>query len=296
LIDQEEWMSAVPIADENEALRELIAKVDELAVLPHVVFKVLEVTGDCDSPAHEMERAITIDPGFSSRVLVLANSAYFGLPKRVTSIKEAIMFLGYKSVRNLAMSVGVFDLFVGKNDAESLRRRAWWRHSVDTAVCCRWIAGKTGKTLPDDSYTCGLLHFIGKTLLDRFGRADYGQISEMEKLGIADYNAEREVFGCDHIEVALAATTKWGFPDVLVSGLQYATPPQAGDQFTAQRACTALGSAIATIATQGRAADHGDMINSIPQWALAELGLDPASLEAIVEGGTGAIAAAQLHF
>jgi HD-like signal output (HDOD) protein len=294
--DQEEWMSALPIADENDALRELIAKVDELAVLPHVVFKVLEITGDCDSPAHEMERAITVDPGFSSRVLVLANSAYFGLPKRVTSIKEAIMFLGYKAVRNLAMSVGVFDLFVGKNDAESLRRRAWWRHSVDTAVCCRWLAGKAGKTLPDDSYTCGLLHYIGKTLLDRFGKGDYNAVSEMEKLGVPDYQAEREIFGCDHVEVALAATIKWGFPEVLVAGLQYVTKPEEGQSFPAQRASTALGSAIATIATHGRMSDDVDLLINVPEWALAELGLDPGTIEAIIEGGTSAIAAAQLHF
>src|SRR5688572_2309354 len=102
-------MSALPHSEANHALDQIMSKVDGMAVLPHVVFKVLEITGDCDSPAVEMEKAINIDPGFSTKILTLANSAYFGLPKRVTSIKEALMFLGFKSIRNLAMTVGAFD-------------------------------------------------------------------------------------------------------------------------------------------------------------------------------------------
>src|SRR3954463_725910 len=156
-------MSALPIDSLNDPLAELLEKVDGLAVLPHVVFKVLEVSGSEDAPPMELERAIIVDPGFSSKVLTLANSAFFGLPRRVTSIREAILFLGFRSVRNLAMTVGAYDLFVGKTDKESMRRRGWWRHSLDTAVCCKWLCFYSKRGNADDAYTCGLLHLIGKT-------------------------------------------------------------------------------------------------------------------------------------
>lgn len=285
-------MSALPQSDPNLALNELMSKVDNLAVLPHVVFKVLEVTGDCDSPAVEMEKAITIDPGFSTKILTLANSAYFGLPKRVTSIKESLMFLGFKSVRNLAMTVGAYDMFVGKNDEESLRRRTWWRHSVDTAVCAKWLSKLAPKLSADEAYTCGLLHVLGRTLLDRFGDGNYTECSHLIESGVDVMEAERQIFGCDHVEVAVAAARKWGFPESLVQGLRYVEQPLPDDEFKVERASTALASAIARIAKQGRKMDE----LKVPIWAFPLLQLPPEQAEHIVEDGIAEIAAAQIAF
>ncbi len=264
-------MSALPYSNQNCALDDIMAKVDNLAVLPHVVFRVLEVTGDCDSPANEMEKAIIIDPGFSTKLLTLANSAYFGLPKRVTSIKEAIMFLGYKSVRNLAMTIGAFDMFVGKNDEESLRRRTWWRHSVDTAVCAKWLAKASPKLSADESYTSGLLHLLGKTLLDRFGEGSYTECSHMIDDGMPVCKAETLIFGCNHVEVAVTATKKWGFPESLVQGLKYVDQPLPDENFKVERASIALSSSIARMARQGHILEEVDA----PTWTFALLQLPP---------------------
>jgi len=283
-------MSAVPQSDHTTALEVLMAKVDNLAVLPHVVFKVLEVTGDCDSPANEMEKAITIDPGFSSKVLTLSNSAFFGLPKRVTSIKEALMFLGFKSVRNLAMTVGAFDMFVGKNDEESLRRRAWWRHSVDTEVCAKWLARVSPGLNADEAYTCGLLHYLGKTLLDRFGDGSYTDCSHLIESGVSVNEAEERIFGCNHVEVAVSATRKWGFPESLVQGLRYLEPPAEDEDFHKERACTALASTIATLARKGRVADE----LGIPSWCFSTLQLPDERAQTIVDEGIAEITAASL--
>jgi HD-like signal output (HDOD) protein len=282
-------MSALPITTTQDPLATLMGKIDGLAVLPHVVFKVLELTDSLESPLHEMERAITVDPGFSSKVLVMANSAYFGLPRRVTSIKESLLFLGFKTVRNLAMTVGVFDLFVGKTDRESLRRRHWWRRSVDAAVCARWLASRSDKLHGDDSYTCALLHLIGKTLMDRYGEKDYNPIVELEERGVPDLLAEQKLYGFNHIDVAAAAAAKWGFPSVLSAGLNYSEPAEGDDEFRPQRACTALASAIAMTVTSK--SEH----IALPNWAMLELGYDPENMHDLVERATAAIAAAQLQ-
>jgi HD-like signal output (HDOD) protein len=283
-------MSAIPIVTSQDPLSSLMEKIDGLAVLPHVVFKVLELTDSLESPLHEMERAITVDPGFSSKVLVMANSAYFGLPRRVTSIKESLLFLGFKTVRNLAMTVGVFDLFVGKTDRESLRRRQWWRRSVDAAVCARWLASKNKSLHVDDSYTCALLHLIGKTLMDRYGGKDYNPIVELTEKGVPDLLAEQKLYGFTHIEVAAAAAAKWGFPSSLSAGLDYTEPNEANLEFRGQRACTALASAIAATITN----KSGDA-TSLPAWALVELGYDPTDCHDLLEQATAAISAAQLQ-
>jgi HD-like signal output (HDOD) protein len=287
-------MSALPISSDNDSLKRLISKVNDLAVLPHVVFKVLEISTSTDSPAQDMERAIIVDPGFSGKLLTLANSAQYALPKKVTSIKEAIMFLGYRQIRSMAMTVGVFELFVGKTDKESLRRRTWWRHSVDAAVCCRWLATSTKKLSPDDAYTSGLLHYMGKSLLDKYGDRSYDEVEFNLGRGLSDIEAEERVFGCNHVEVTMAAAEKWGFPEELRTGLYYLSGDDAEGTILAARACTALGSQIAHVLRDGHNEDCAQ--HALPAWTFAPLGLNPDDATRLLEGASSVMAQTQMSF
>lgn len=282
------------VEPQNDSLRKLVAQVNDMAVLPHVVFKVLELSSSTDNPTSEIEKAITVDPGFSSKVLILANSAAFALPRKVLSIREALMFLGYKAVRQLAMTVGIYDMFVGKNDRESLRRRAWWRHSVDSALCAKWLAEHTGKLPGDDAYTCGLLHYIGKTLLERFGGFEYKHVEEMVVFGIKDYKAEEAVYGCNHVEVAVAAARKWGLAGELIFGLEYTHPPEEDDPFRFHRACTALATQIATMAVEGNTFSE-DSLHCLPVWAMEMMELKLDQAEKIVEGASTSISSMRMQ-
>jgi HD-like signal output (HDOD) protein len=256
-------------------LFELTAKVQELSVLPHVVFKVLELTQSVETSASEIERVIIVDPGFSSKVLVLANSASFGLPKRVTSIREAVGYLGFRHLRNVALTVGAYDLFVGKTDRESLRRREWWRHSIDTAVTARWLASKTLRLPADEAYTCGLLHQIGKTLIDRYAAADYERVMTMTRTGMADYVAERQFYGYDHSDVAAAAVEKWGLPETLQSALRYLTAPEPSDIAGNHRACLAMSTWLAR-----RVKGVSD---PSPEWAVQLMGFEEDALDGLTQ-------------
>ncbi|MCA1947170.1 MAG: HDOD domain-containing protein [Armatimonadetes bacterium] len=284
-------MALAPRLAENPALDRLLQQVTELAVLPHVVFKVLELSGNEDYPTATMEQAITVDPGFSSRLLRVANSSYYALPRKVQSIREAITCLGFRAVRQLAMTVGVFDVFIGKNDADSLRRRAWWRHAVDTAVCCRWLASKKPVCKPDEAYTAGLLHTIGKSLLDRFGQGQYRFVEELVARGAPVLGAERAVFGCDHIEAGVAAARKWGFPESLQSSMQYLLEPGAEDPHANERAVVAICSLLAEYAVSGMP-DGGTEAEVLPSWALLRLGCSKDDADDLVAGATEAIASA----
>ncbi|HZH98159.1 MAG TPA: HDOD domain-containing protein [Fimbriimonadaceae bacterium] len=278
-------MSAMPIQDQARQVDALVSKVNELAVLPHVVYKVLEIAGSTDSPASEIEKAIVVDPGFCAKLLTHANSAYYGLPRQVTSIREAIVFLGFKAVRQMAMTVACFDLFVGKNDKESLRRRAWWRHSIDTAVCSKYIAQKTKRVTPEEAYTCGLLHIIGKTLLDRYAPGAYERVESLIASGVQDYIAEQQVYGCDHVRVGMAAATKWGLPENLVEALNYTDPKAANDPFAPFSATVALSTVISRIAITGT---HEEL----PIWACEALEFSEAERQELIDAGMEVIAAA----
>lgn len=291
-------MSALPIESTSPAVSKVLVKVDEIAVLPQVVYKVVEITGASESSAQMIEKAILVDPGFSAKVLAQANSAFYGLPRKVTSIREAVMFLGFRAVRQLAMTVGVFDLFVGKSDDESLRRRAWWRHSVDTAVCCKFMSEQYKCAAPDEAYTCGLLHYIGKTLLDRYAPESYSEVQARIDHGMSDVEAESEVYGCHHVEVGVAVGERWGFPEVLIAGLEYVYEPSVNDPFGELMACVAISDSVATFALEGLSrSDLPLALERLPQWAVERLSLTVDDLESVIDGGTAAIArAASLQF
>lgn len=284
-------MSALPTGQSNPAVERVMARTQEVAVLPQVVYKIMEMTSSTDSSAALLEKAIVIDPGFSAKILTQANSAYYALPRKVTSIREAVAFLGFRAVRQLAMAVGVFDLFVGKTDKESLRRRAWWRHSLDTAVCCRFLSGKLGLRVADEAYTAGLLHYIGKTLMDRSDPTEYEKVMLLVEKGATDLQAERAVFGCDHIEVGMAAAVKWGFPDVLVLGLDYLAPRAEGESSAKVAALVNLGDRIARIAVSGKETLDCEA-EAAQSWSLESLGIKQEELRTYVDESMEAIAAA----
>jgi HD-like signal output (HDOD) protein len=273
-----------------DPIAQVLESSKDLAVLPQVVFKIMELTDSVESSAGQMERAIVVDPGFSAKILRQANSAYYALPRKITSIREAIVFLGFKSVRQLAMAVGIFDMFVGKNDRESLRRRAWWRHSLDTAVCCRVIADMIPGVDPDEAYTCGLLHYIGKTMLDRYNPKSYEKVQVLLEAGASDVQAETAVFHCHHGQVSEAITHKWGFPEMLVGGMNYLSVPKEDDESGDLRATTAISDYIAR-AAQTDLPDE-DIAESLPTWAVERLSKNEQTWPVLVARGTGAIDAA----
>lgn len=285
-------MAAQPQMDRAAAVATIIDSNKELAALPQVVFKVMEMTGSDLACAAELEKAIVIDPGFSAKLLKIANSAQFALPKQVSSIKEAVMYIGVRQVRQTAMAVGVFDMFLGKTDAESRRRRVWWRHSVDAAMAARAMTEEFSWGDPNEAYTAGLLHWCGKTLLDRANPGEYEKVVRLGESGVLTWQAENAVFGCDHRDVALASASNWGFPAGLVAGLKYYARPDDAQSPGKLAAVIAISTEIADIACNGRT-----KAQAWPKWASDVLGIPDELTERIVERGLSAITSgSHLHF
>lgn len=286
-------MAAVPNQEGHGRLEEILKGVGDLAALPQVVYKIVELTGSTMTAAQEIERVISVDPGFSTKILMLANSAYYALPRKLTSISEAVTMLGFRTVRQLAMTIGVFEMFIGKNDASSLRRRTWWRHSVDTALCAQALAKLTGALAPDEAYTCGLLHDIGKPLLDRYAEATYEEVNVLVEAGMSPLRAEERVFGCNHAELGGAVAHRWGFPEDLSACIRdhHVEEPESP---TSRLAITVLANEMAKriVAGSGPEGDSAEdqEWKSYPEWATSVLGFDEARLAAASRACAEAIA------
>lgn len=261
------------------------AQLGEIAVMPQVVFKVMELSGSDGSSAQNLEDTISVDPGFSARVLKLANSAQFALPRKVSSVRDAVVLIGFRSVRQMAMQAGVFDLFVGKNDRESLRRRGWWRLSLDAAAAARSIA-RSAKLDPDAAATAGLLHLIGRTVLDRLDPKASELSLAAEQEGVPTESSLKFLFGMHHGEASLAAAEAWSFPESLAQALNW-VEPSGETEADRGRAVTALAHIAGQHLRPGAA-----KLPEPPAWALGALSIDLKTAEDWIGGAVIAGAAA----
>lgn len=257
-----------------------------MPVLPHVVFRLMEVSSFDDHACADIEKSVMVDPGFAVRVLRRANGGRQGQDE-VLSIREAVRVVGSRSVVELATSAGsCFDAFIGKNDAASLRKRAWWRHSLDTAVCCSYVAQRSGRVHEDDAYTAGLLYFLGKTLLNRLDADRYDRVDVQVSEGVSDADAEARLFGWSHIEIAGAALARWNLPPSLCDAMDYESDTSDASD-SPLRACLCLSHNIA------RHAIVGGSDCTMPTWAKTVLGLSDDA-DDVCDGARDAIASAEL--
>lgn len=191
-----------------------IASIDDLATLPEVTIRIIELVEDPKSTAHELHEVIKNDPALSVKVLKVVNSAFYGLPGQVASVDRAIILLGLSAVKNLAIAASIARLFKGKRISEHFSAQDLWRHSVAVAVGARNLAKcSPHPAMPDEIFVAGLIHDIG-LLVERQAFPD--KFSEVikrcgeQETGFLD--CEREVIGADHQAFGVGLTTNWKFP------------------------------------------------------------------------------------
>lgn len=204
-----------------------VEKIKELPTLPDVVFKVNEVVNDPNTSAVDLENVISHDQAIAAKVLKLVNSAFYGLPGRVDTLARAIPLLGFSTVRNLVLSVSIFDLVtIGGFDMKD-----FWRHSFATSVAASTIAKADGLPDAESLSLAGLLHDIGKVLLLKSFTNEYRAVVDMmNKKQITFLQAERSLYQTDHAEVGAAIAEKWGFPPNITAAIGYHhNPDMAGD-------------------------------------------------------------------
>ena len=188
-----------------------------LPVIPEVATKILSVTDkDWNISFEELENIIKIDPGLTTKILKIANSALYARQREITDVQQAIVLLGLKSIRSLVLLVAASNALRGRNGKEFYRQ--YWRHSVYSAFLARHLCLRTGMVdSVEIAFLGGVLHDMGQVALfntdpDSYLRVLAKSSDEFEDL----VEQERTAFGIDHRELGALAFTKWNFPDVYV--------------------------------------------------------------------------------
>ncbi|TKJ42250.1 hypothetical protein CEE37_00810 [candidate division LCP-89 bacterium B3_LCP] len=205
------------LTDETQRIRLLASRVEGLPALPIMASKLLEVVDDPKASAADMAALISTDPALATRLLKLANSAYYGFPRRIGTVNLAVVVLGLETVRDLCLSVLITDCFFKGESNATFDMNGFWKHSMYTAVCTRLIYKMAGARHPGEGFITGLVHDIGKLFLGRYFPVEYNEvIATVEEEEFPLLEAEQQHFGVTHPTAGSWLLAEWNLPNWLV--------------------------------------------------------------------------------
>jgi putative nucleotidyltransferase with HDIG domain len=219
---------------QQEALLRVIAEqLQDLPPLPAVVIRVMQTVNDPKTAAQDLNRLISADQAIASKLLRLVNSAYYGFSRRVSTVTDAVVILGFNAVRDLAMSLGAINAFRARLGTTALDRDAFWQHSLATAVAANAIARykKIPTRAMEEVFIGGLLHDIGKLFLDQFFPQQYYVVLKLAGVaGISVWDSEKKALGVGHGIVGKRVAEKWNLPPTLTAMISlHHQPTQAAE-------------------------------------------------------------------
>jgi putative nucleotidyltransferase with HDIG domain len=200
----------------RSALRRAAERTVTLPTFPAVASRLIEEVARPDATSEEIGRILSRDPALTARTLKLANSDFYGFPRKVGSVDLAVLVLGTHTIRDLVLTSSVLQTLGRPGSAlEGLLA-----HSMATGIAARVLAERAKYRLTGDAYAAGLLHDIGKVVLretdsERFERV----LARCRDKGIAAQDAERAQFGSDHAEVGGWLAERWGLPADIVEAI-----------------------------------------------------------------------------
>jgi putative nucleotidyltransferase with HDIG domain len=166
--------------------------------------------------ADEIAKVVATDPAVAARVLKIANSAFYGCQRQIQTISGAIVVLGFNTLRSMVVAASVKDVY----GAYGLTEKMLWEHSVAAGIAARMIAQDTRKANAEEAFLAGLLHDIGKIIMNSFDRDKSREVVQRcynENLFFQD--VERSVFPFSHAEVGALVVKKWNFPEGLTHAI-----------------------------------------------------------------------------
>lgn len=206
---------------------EVVARsIVKLPSLPVIVLDLLRSIEDENASAETLAAKVATDQALVARLLRVANSSFYGLQRKVSSVSDAIFVLGLGSVRNMALSATMYETLNSQIAPGCFNFKRHWRHSLATALCAEALAGKM-KCSRDAAFAAGLMHDIGQLFLPiSFPGHQEAVIKHSVQFDCCAYEAERAVLGTDHARIGQILTEKWNFPASLSEAVGWHHEPE----------------------------------------------------------------------
>lgn len=208
-------------------LEQIVAKVKDIPVLPIRINKIIKITEDPDSSIDDLEKEILLDQSLTSKVLRLANSTHYGYPRKINTISQATILLGFQTIKSIALASTMSKLMEKELKGYALEENGLWTQSQTCAIISRYISQDVGFNNPETAYIAGLLRDIGKTILNYYVEQEYNAIANKVKFSKVTFlQAEKEILGFDHAQIGRKIAKKWNFPGELVEAIGFHHSPE----------------------------------------------------------------------
>jgi len=208
--------------------KELIAFVEAMPAFPKSVQRVVQLTSDVNTSAKELVQVIESDPVMTVKILKVINSAFYGLPQKITSMQRAVVHIGFNTIKNLALSVAAIGA-LNPNNKAGFDTHDFLLHSLTTASICRMLAErlKIPRSENSDFFVAGLLHDFGKIVFAEFDPENFKRaLQKSAQQDIALHLTEVEFMGLSHTQAGQLFTQAWGFDEALIDAIAYHHEPQ----------------------------------------------------------------------
>lgn len=205
----------------------IIKKINRLKPIPQVASKVMSISQNPDSSMSDLSNIIVYDTAVTANLLKVANSAYFGLPDKVDSVHQAIVFMGMDQVVDLVLLAASSENLQAAQKGYDLNAGELWKYSVSSALIAKELAEKKGAKEINLIFTAALLKDIGKVVLNQYVRDSFEKINALvTHKGFTFREAEKEAIGIDHAELGGMVAESWNFSPKMVETIRNHHMPQ----------------------------------------------------------------------
>ena len=209
----------------NSKINKILSQVKNFPSMPASGAKMLSLLEQPETTVNQIEEILRYDPGLTANVLKLANSAYFGIPTKVGSVRQAVILLGLKRLIQLVIASCVSAVMDKPVPGYDLPPGDLWRHSIAVSIAAEALVKDKKAVDNEDIFTPALLHDVGKLILGHFVKEDLEAIENIAAKGVPYVVAENMILGTDHAEVGAQILTQWSFPTDVIETVRWHHDP-----------------------------------------------------------------------
>lgn len=222
----------------------IMMTVSSFPSMPRAAIKLRKLLAQEDVSMDEIEGILRLDPGLATNVLRLANSAFFGIPRKVETLKHAVTLLGIKRFAQIAVSASMSKTIDKAVEGYDLSPGELWFHSIAVSNTAEALARHKKLPVTNDVFTPALLHDMGKLVLGPFVKEERQKIGRIMATGQPLEVAEQMILGTDHAEIGALILDRWSFPDDIVNAVRWHHEPERNKNSTVKSDMTYLSNLI----------------------------------------------------
>ncbi len=215
----------------QDRLKRVVDKIIGLPTLPAILQNINKLMMNPRTSAKEVAQLVSNDPAITAKILRVVNSSFYGFPNRINTVTHAIVILGFNTIKSIVLSTSIFDAFKKNPGVSTFNREAFWTHSIACGAAAKTLAKHAGFTVLEEFFIAGLLHDVGKIVIDQYLHEEFLRITETcTDRSILMLEAELEVLGTTHAELGSWLCQKWNLAKGLVECLAcHHNPPVASE-------------------------------------------------------------------